>query len=94
MGKDASVCNECAKQMSQSVVFGSHTAWFPLVQSVSASKEVLAASHVHTQGIVSVVSNLPPPQTSLFFSQTSPFAFLPHVGLFVNEFAIGTALSK
>lgn len=87
-----SACN--AKQMSQSVSFGSHTAWFPLVQSVSASTDVLTASHMHTEGIVSVVSNLTVPQHLLFFSQTTPFAFLPHIGLFVSEFAMGSALSK
>jgi hypothetical protein len=80
--------------MSQSVSFGSHTAWFPVVQSISAARDILTASQLHTQGIVSVVSNLSTPQHALFFSQTSPFAFLPHIGIFVSEFAMGSALSK
>jgi len=61
---------------------------------VSAAKDVLTASQMHMHGIVSVVSNLTTPQNLLFFSQTSPFAFLPHIGIFVSEFAIGSALSK
>lgn len=82
--------------MSQSVVFGSTTAWFPVVHTLSDAiqRDLLTASHAHTQGIVSVVQNLTAPQTAAFYSQTSPFSFFPHVGLFVNEFAIGSALNK
>ena len=88
------IANPLRNKMSQSVSFGTNTSWFPLVLSVSATAEVMTASQQHFQGVVSIVSNLPAPQSSLFFSQTTPFAFVPHVGLFVSEFAIGTALSK
>jgi hypothetical protein len=75
-------------------MFGSLTAWFPVVDPISVSKEIAIPSQMHVEGIVSVVANLSAPQNALFFSQTTPFAFLPHIGLFVSEFAVGTALGK
>jgi len=80
---------------SQSVMFGSSTAWFPLLESMPpVPRDILTASHVHVNGVVSVVQNLTTPQTAAFFSQTSPFTFFPHVGIFVSEFAAGCALGK
>jgi hypothetical protein len=76
-------------------MFGSSTAWFPVVDPTpSISRDVLTASQVHVHGVVSVVQNLTTPQMASFFSQTSPFTFFPHVGLFVSEFAAGSALGK
>lgn len=80
---------------SQSVLIGSVTSWFPLVDPAKIiHKDISTAFHDHVHGVVHVVNNLTSPQTLLFYSQSSPNLFLPHVGLFVSDFAIGTQLSK
>lgn len=80
---------------SQSVLIGSVTTWFPLVDPTRVlSKEISFAFHEHLHGVIHVVNNLSSPQTLLFYSQTSPNFFLPHVGLFVSDFAIGSQLTK
>lgn len=81
-------------KMSQSVAFGTSSAWFPVVASLNVPSEIAGPFQSYTQGIVHVVANLTTPQTQLFFAQNSPNVFCPHVGLFVSEFAVGTALIK
>jgi hypothetical protein len=80
---------------SQSVLIGSTTTWFPLIDPTRVlSKDISFAFHEHMHGVIHVVNNLSSPQTLLFYSQTSPNTFLPHVGLFVSDFAMGSQLTK
>jgi len=81
------------KQMSQSLLLGSITNWIPYITSQNGvHPDTWICVQENNENIARIVANLTMPVTSQFYAQQNINVFFPNVGLFVSDFALGTAL--
>jgi len=82
---------------SQSVIIGSHTQTFLVLESFSnqklKSEEFACAQSAMLNNFI-VVENLTAPQVTEFFKEPDPNLFFPRIGLFTADFVLGTVLNQ
>ena len=80
--------------MSQSILAGSETFWFPYVSEPTCESLTLAALNERHAYVNRCVANLTGPQTTAFNKSKNPNLFYPASGLFLSDFMVGLTANR